>query len=45
MDELLKEDLLWWINDILDTVDLPSPDVAEANDLIKRLMEVPTNVQ
>jgi hypothetical protein len=45
MDELLKEDLLWWINDILDTVDLPPPDVSEANDLIKRLMEVKPDVQ
>lgn len=45
MSELLKEDLLWWINQVLDTVDLPPQDVAEANSLIKQLLEVETNVQ
>ena len=45
MDPELKADILWWMCDILDTVDLPPAEVAEANDIIKRLMEVPTDVQ
>ena len=43
MDSELKADILWWMCDILDTVDLAAPEVAEGNDIIKRLMEVQTN--
>ena len=43
MEPDLKNDLLWTLCDILESVDLGPAEVAEIDDLIKRIMETKTN--